>query len=36
MFIPLGTLITLVVFAFMLGMLLSFVMVIKAMMRLRK
>jgi hypothetical protein len=36
MFIELSTLLTIVVFAFMLGMLTSFVMVINALVRLRK
>lgn len=36
MFIPLGTLTIIVVFAFMLGMLTSFIMVIQAMLRLKK
>ncbi len=36
MFIPVSTLMVLIIFAFMLGMLTSFVMVIQAMMRIRK
>ena len=36
MFIPVSTLMVLIIFAFMLGMLSSFVMVIQAMMRIRK
>jgi hypothetical protein len=36
MFIELSTLFTIIIFAFMLGMLTSFVMVINALMRLRK
>lgn len=36
MFIPVSTLMILIIFAFMLGMLTSFVMVIQAMMRIRK
>ena len=36
MFIPVSTLMVLIIFAFMLGMLISFVMVIQAMMRIRK
>jgi hypothetical protein len=35
MFIPLTTLLTIVVFAFMLGMLTSFIMVVNAMMKFR-
>ncbi len=36
MFLPLGTLIVIVIIAFMLGMLTAFIMVINAMMRFRK
>ena len=36
MFLPLGTLIVIVLIAFMLGMLTAFIMVINAMMRFRK
>lgn len=36
MFIPLGTLTVIVVFAFMLGMLTSFILVIQAMLRFKK
>lgn len=36
MFIPLGTLTIIVIFAFMLGMLTSFILVIQAMLRLKK
>lgn len=36
MFIPLGTLSVIILFAFMLGMLTSFVMVIQAMLRFKK
>jgi len=36
MFIPLGTITIIVIFAFMLGMLTSFIMVIQAMLRLKK
>ena len=36
MFLPLGTLIVIVLIAFMLGMLTAFIMVVNAMMRFRK
>lgn len=36
MYLPIGTVLVIVVFAFMLGMLTSFVMVVQALLRLKK